>query len=52
MSNHENSTERGRLRGREIALNIGAVAGLICVLGAAASFMFGIKPLIFRSGSM
>ncbi len=52
MSNHENSTESGRLRGREIALNIGAVAGLICVLGAAASFMFGIKPLIFRSGSM
>ncbi|MFG1782275.1 signal peptidase I [Rhodococcus oryzae] len=38
--------------GRDIALNVGAIAGLICVLAAAASFFFGIKPLIFRSGSM
>ncbi|MGW6374668.1 signal peptidase I [Rhodococcus sp. NPDC055112] len=44
-------SDRGRT-GREIALNVGAIAGLICVLAAAASFFFGIKPLIFRSGSM
>ncbi|MEV0948903.1 signal peptidase I [Rhodococcus sp. NPDC049939] len=37
---------------RQIALNVGAIAGLICVLAASASFFFGIKPLVFRSGSM
>ncbi|CRK50718.1 S26 family peptidase [Rhodococcus sp. RD6.2] len=52
MTNHENAPASGRSRGREIALNIGAIAGLICVLAAAASFLFGIKPLVFRSGSM
>lgn len=53
MTTHKNPTasDRGRT-GREIALNVGAIAGLICVLAAAASFFFGIKPLIFRSGSM
>ncbi|MGW4477603.1 hypothetical protein [Rhodococcus triatomae] len=52
MALHENASTSGRSRGREIALNVGAVAGLICVLAAAASFLFGIKPLVFRSGSM
>ncbi|WP_212744302.1 signal peptidase I [Rhodococcus sp. Q] len=52
MTNHENAPASGRSRGREIALNVGAIAGLICVLAAAASFLFGIKPLVFRSGSM
>ncbi|NKS78082.1 signal peptidase I [Rhodococcus hoagii] len=52
MSIEEQSAEPGRSRGREIALNLGAIAGLICVLAAAASFLFGIKPLVFRSGSM
>ncbi|WP_181762894.1 hypothetical protein [Rhodococcus spelaei] len=52
MAIHSNPTASGRSRGREIALNVGAIAGLICVLAAAASFLFGIKPLIFRSGSM
>ena len=52
MTNHENAPASGRSRGREIALNIGAIAGLICVLAAAASFLFGIKPLVLRSGSM
>lgn len=37
---------------REIALTVGAVAGLICVLFALAAVFFGITPLIFRSGSM
>jgi signal peptidase I len=52
MAIHENAPTSGSSRGREIALNVGAVAGLICVLAAAASFLFGIKPLVFRSGSM
>ncbi|CAM2931565.1 signal peptidase I [Prescottella defluvii] len=45
-------TSSGRSRGWEIALNVGAVVGLICVLATVASLVFGIKPLIFRSGSM
>ncbi|PTR28722.1 signal peptidase [Rhodococcus sp. OK519] len=48
----QSSNESRRSRGREIALNVGAVAGLICVLAATGSLLFGIKPLIFRSGSM
>ncbi|UGT62829.1 S24/S26 family peptidase [Nocardia asteroides] len=36
----------------QIALTIGAVAGTICLLAAAAALLFGIKPLLFRSGSM
>lgn len=52
MTIHDTAAESGRSRGREIALNLGAIAGLFCVLAAAASFLFGIKPLIFRSGSM
>lgn len=46
------SSSRPTHAGRELALTIGAVAGLICVLAAAASMLFGIKPLVFRSGSM
>lgn len=38
--------------GREIALTIGAVAGLVCIVATIAGLLFGIKPLIFRSGSM
>jgi signal peptidase I len=53
MTDHQNPVDSTSSRsGRDIALNVGAIAGLICVLAAAASFFFGIKPLIFRSGSM
>ncbi|RVW00079.1 signal peptidase I, partial [Rhodococcus spongiicola] len=53
MTTRANSVGSDRKRSvREIALNVGAIAGLICVLAAAASFFFGIKPLVFRSGSM
>ncbi|MGW9569098.1 signal peptidase I, partial [Prescottella equi] len=52
MSTQENPPGSGRSRGREIALNVGAIAGLICVVVAGVSFLFGIKPLVFRSGSM
>lgn len=37
---------------REGLLTFGAVAGVVCLLLAVASFAFGIKPIIFRSGSM
>lgn len=33
-------------------LNVGAVLGALCLVLAAASVVFGIKPLIFSSGSM
>ncbi|KQU56573.1 hypothetical protein ASG84_19925 [Rhodococcus sp. Leaf278] len=47
------ATPRSRARlFREIALSVGAFAGLICVLLALAAVFFGITPLIFRSGSM
>lgn len=41
-----------RSRWGNVALNVGALAGVICMILAAASMMFGITPLIFRSGSM
>lgn len=37
---------------REIALTVGAIAGLLCIIAAAAAMFFGITPLVFRSGSM
>ncbi|NLG47963.1 MAG: signal peptidase I, partial [Gordonia sp.] len=37
---------------RELALNVGAVLGLMCIVAAIASMLFGITPLVFRSGSM
>lgn len=39
-------------RKRELALNIGAITGLICIVAAALSVFLGIKPLVFQSGSM
>lgn len=38
--------------GREVALNVGATLGLLCIVAALASLFFGVKPLVFRSGSM
>lgn len=37
---------------REIALTVGAVVGVFCIVVAVASMLFGITPLVFRSGSM
>lgn len=37
---------------RELALNIGAIAGLICIAATALSLFLEIKPLVFQSGSM
>jgi signal peptidase len=52
MTITDESASRGRSRGKEIALNVAAIAGLICIIATLASLMFGIKPLVFRSGSM
>ena len=48
---HTHVRSRRRLL-REIALTVGAVAGLVCVLFALAAVFLGITPLVFRSGSM
>lgn len=37
---------------REVFLTFGAVLGVVCILVTTAGFAFGVKPLIFRSGSM
>lgn len=37
---------------REVFLTLGAVLGVVCIVVTAAGFTFGVKPLIFRSGSM
>lgn len=50
----QGETERSErwMRWGNLALNVGAVAGVVCMLLAAASMFFGISPLVFRSGSM
>lgn len=52
MTITDESASRGRSRGKEIALNVAAIAGLICIIATLVSLIFGIKPLVFRSGSM
>ncbi|MET0872073.1 MAG: hypothetical protein ABWX89_07045 [Paeniglutamicibacter terrestris] len=42
----------GTKRWHRWALNLGAVLGSLCLILAALTFMFGLKPLIFASGSM
>ncbi|ORI19339.1 signal peptidase I [Rhodococcus sp. 1168] len=37
---------------REILLTVGAISGLVCIGIALAAAIFGITPLVFRSGSM
>lgn len=51
MNRSEARSPRSR-RLSSVLLNLGAGAGLICILAAIASVGFGIKPLVFRSGSM
>ncbi len=48
---HSTAPARKRVWG-EIALNVGAVAGVVCIVVALASLIFGLTPLILRSGSM
>lgn len=37
---------------REVFLTLGAVLGVVCLVVTVAGFALGVKPLIFRSGSM
>ena len=37
---------------RQTVLTVGAVLGVVCLLLAAGSALFGLRPLVFRSGSM
>ena len=37
---------------RQVALWLAAIAGVLCILVTVASFAFGLRPLVFRSGSM
>ena len=46
------ATPSARGRGRELALNAGALAGLLCLLAAAVGMFLGVTPLVVRSGSM
>lgn len=36
----------------EVALTLGAILGVVCLLAAVAAVGLGVKPLLFRSGSM
>lgn len=36
----------------EVALTVGAIAGVLCVVAAVVSASFGLSPLVFRSNSM
>ena len=38
--------------GAQTVLTVGAVLGVVCLLLAAGSALFGLRPLVFRSGSM
>lgn len=51
-SDHAPARKKPGLLIREILLTVGAVAGLLCLLAAAAAVFFGVTPVIFRSGSM
>lgn len=37
---------------REVILTVGAVLGVLCLASAVAAVAFGIKPVVFQSGSM
>ncbi len=37
---------------REVFLTFGALLGVLCILATVAAVAFGVKPLVFRSGSM
>ncbi|GAA1456619.1 signal peptidase I [Williamsia maris] len=45
-------SERTKNIGTEIALTVGAIAGVLCVVFAIVGVSFGLSPLVFRSESM
>ncbi|MCZ4080478.1 signal peptidase I [Rhodococcus sp. H36-A4] len=49
----QNRTNQSGMRFvREMALTVGAVSGAVFVIAALSALIFGIKPLVFQSGSM
>lgn len=55
MSGQRRAPRRERRRSggwREALLTTGAVLGVVCILMALGSAVFGLTPLVFRSGSM
>lgn len=51
-SDTQTTAPRRTQRLRETALNLAALAGLVCILATAVGLFLGVKPLVFRSGSM
>ncbi|WP_241384669.1 hypothetical protein [Rhodococcus sp. CH91] len=51
MNGHGIETRPAR-RWRDTALTVGAVVGSLCILATVVSILFGVTPLVFRSGSM
>jgi signal peptidase I len=43
---------RGLSGARQVILTGGAVVGVLCILVAIGAVLFGLRPLVFRSGSM
>lgn len=43
---------RQRYRVQNVALNTGSILGSLCLLMTLAALLFGLKPLVFTSGSM
>lgn len=43
---------RGVTVARGVLLNVGAVFGTLCIIATVAAVFFGVKPVVFRSGSM
>ncbi len=37
---------------RELVLSVGAIVGVVCIVLAAGAAFFGLRPLVFQSGSM
>lgn len=50
MSHHNRPDAINHLK--QAALTTGAVLGILCIIATTLSLAFGIKPLVFRSGSM
>lgn len=46
------SSARFAGRARQTVLTVGAVLGFVCIVVTIAALAFGLRPLVFRSGSM
>lgn len=52
MTQLDDESRSVRRSWREFALNVGAAAGALCIVVTFVSAVFGITPLVVRSGSM